>query len=91
MEGRVAGKAEQLLRLMERRGFSLTEETRQRVTACTDLPLLDLRFDRAIDATALDGVFAAPSSTDRVPTPAQDPEHTAVPGQGMTDPRPSAG
>ncbi len=30
-EGRVAGKAEQLLRLMERRGFSLTEETRQRV------------------------------------------------------------
>ncbi|MER6621344.1 MULTISPECIES: hypothetical protein [unclassified Streptomyces] len=89
-EGRVAGKAEQLLRLMGRRGFSMTEETRQRVTTCTDMPLLDLWFDRAIDATTLDEVFATPSSTDRVPAPAQSPEHTAVPGQGPTDPRPSA-
>lgn len=89
-EGRVAGKAEQLLRLMERRGFSLTEETRQRVTTCSDMPLLDLWFDRAIDATTLDEVFAAPSSTDRVPAPAQRPEHTAVPSQGLTDPESSA-
>lgn len=89
-EGRVAGKAEQLLRLMERRGFSLTEETRQRVTTCTDMPLLDLWFDRAIDATTLDEVFATPSTTHSVPAPAQSPEHTAVPGQGPTDPRPSA-
>ncbi len=89
-EGRVAGKAEQLLRLMERRGFSLTEETRQRVTTCSDMPLLDLWFDRAIDATTLDEIFAAPSSTDRVPAPAQRPEHTAVPSQGLTDPESSA-
>ncbi|GGP43279.1 hypothetical protein GCM10010287_00780 [Streptomyces variabilis] len=88
--GRVAGKAEQLLRLMERRGFSLTEETRQRVTTCSDMPLLDLWFDRAIDATTLDEIFAAPSSTDRVPAPAQSPEHTAVPSQGLTDPESSA-
>ncbi|MFJ7131460.1 hypothetical protein [Streptomyces fungicidicus] len=81
-EGRAAGKAEQLLRLMERRGFSPLEETRQRVTTCTDMPLLDLWFDRAIDATTLDEIFAAPSATDRVPAPA--------PGQGLTDPRPSA-
>ncbi|MGA5605007.1 hypothetical protein ACPCUF_28895 [Streptomyces griseoincarnatus] len=91
-EGRAAGKAEQLLRLMERRGFSLTEETRQRVTTCSDMPLLDLWFDRAIDATTLDEIFAAPSSTDRVPAPApaQRPEHTAVPSQGLTDPESSA-
>ncbi|MGV9956247.1 hypothetical protein ACWDU0_30765 [Streptomyces cellulosae] len=89
-EGRVAGKAEQLLRLMERRGFSLTGETRQRVTTCTDMPLLDLWFDRAIDATTLDEVFATPLSTDRVPAPAQSPEHTAVPSQGLTAPKSSA-
>ncbi|MFD7704368.1 hypothetical protein [Streptomyces caelestis] len=91
-EGRVAGKAEQLLRLLERRGFSLTEEARQRVTTRTDMPLLDLWFDRAIDATTLDEIFAAPSSTGRVPSPApaRSPEHTAVPGQGLTDPGPSA-
>ncbi|MFH8798664.1 hypothetical protein ACH4F6_03535 [Streptomyces sp. NPDC017936] len=83
-------KAERLLRLMERRGFPLTDETRQRVTTCTDVPLLDLWFDRAIDATTLDEIFAAPSSTKRVPAPAQSPEHTAVPGQGPTDPGSSA-
>ncbi|MDT0401693.1 RpnC/YadD family protein [Streptomyces edwardsiae] len=85
-EGRVAGKAEQLLRLMERRGFCLTEETRQRVITCADMPLLDLWFDRAIDATTLDEIFAAPSSTDRVPAPAQSPEDTAVAGQGPRAP-----
>ncbi|MFD7688429.1 hypothetical protein [Streptomyces sp. NPDC059781] len=89
-EGRVKEKAERLLHLMERRGLSLTEETRQRVTTCADAPLLDLWFDRAIEATTLDEVFAAPSTTDRVPAPAQSPEHTAVLGQGQTDPRPSA-
>ena len=89
-EGRVAGKAEQLLRLMERRGFSPTEETRRRVTTCTDMPLLDLWFDRAIDATTLDEIFAAPSTEDRVPATARSSEHTAAPGQGLTDPRPSA-
>ncbi|AZM59435.1 hypothetical protein DMA10_15270 [Streptomyces sp. WAC 01420] len=89
-EGRVKEKAERLLHLMERRGLSLTEETRQRVTTCADAPLLDLWFDRAIDATTLDEVFAAPSTTERVPAPARSPEHTADRGQGLTDPRPSA-
>ncbi|MGQ5574291.1 hypothetical protein [Streptomyces sp. ECR3.8] len=58
------------------------------------MPLLDLWFDRAIDATTLDEIFAAPSSTDSVPAPApapaKGPEHTAVPSQGLTDPGPSA-
>ncbi|MFE9922776.1 hypothetical protein ACFYQA_14680 [Streptomyces sp. NPDC005774] len=89
-EGRVAGKAEQLLRLMERRGFSMTEETRQRVTTCTGMPLLDLWFDRAIDATTLDEIFAGHSTTDRVPAPARSPEHTAVPSQEPRNPGPSA-
>ncbi|MFF0165530.1 RpnC/YadD family protein [Streptomyces prasinus] len=89
-EGRMAGMAERLLRLMERRGFPMTEETRQRVTTCTDMPLLDLWFDRAIDATALDEIFARPSATDRVPAPAQSPDHTAVPSQEPRNPGPSA-
>ncbi|BFO16354.1 hypothetical protein SHKM778_27420 [Streptomyces sp. KM77-8] len=76
-EGRVAGKAEQLLRLMERRGFPMTEETRQRVITCTDMPLLDLWFDRAIDATTLDEIFARPSATDRVPAQSPKSEATA--------------
>ncbi|MGW5214265.1 hypothetical protein ACWEQO_24440 [Streptomyces sp. NPDC004051] len=85
-EGRVAGKSEQLLRLMERRGFSMTEEIRQRVTTCTDMPVLDLWFDRAIDATTLDEVFASPSVTDRVPAPAQSPEQTTALSQGLSTP-----
>ena len=89
-EGRMAGMAERLLRLMERRGFPMTEETRQRVITCTDMPLLDLWFDRAIDATTLDEIFARPSATDRVPAPAQSPEHTAVPSQEPRNPRSSA-
>ncbi|MBB4790410.1 hypothetical protein [Streptomyces nodosus] len=62
-------------------GEALTEETRQRVTTCTDMPVLDLWFDRAIDATTLDEVFAAPSATDRIPAPAQSPEQTGIPSQ----------
>lgn len=78
-EGRVAGKAEQLLRLMERRGFPMTEEVRQRVTTCTDMTVLDLWFDHAIDAATLDEVFTAPSTTGRIPAPAHSPEQTGIP------------
>ncbi|MGP3732766.1 hypothetical protein ACTWJ9_06025 [Streptomyces sp. GDS52] len=85
-EGRVEGKAELLLRLMKRRGFPMTEEIRQRVTTCTDMPVLDLWFDRAIDATTLDEVFAAPSATGLIPAPAQSPEQPAALSQGLSTP-----
>lgn len=80
-EGRVAAKAEDLLHLMERRGFPMTEENRKRVTTCTDMAVLDLWFDRAIDAATLDDVFTAPSTTSRIPAPAHSPEQSEIPAK----------
>jgi hypothetical protein len=85
-KGVVKGKAQRLLHLLERREFPLTEEIRQRVTTCTDEPLQDLWFDRAIDAATLDEIFADPSTTDRVPAPAQSPEQSAASGPAPANP-----
>ena len=90
VKGVVKGKAQRLLYLLERREFPLTEEIRQRVTTCTDEPLQDLWFDRAIDATTLDEIFADPSTSDRVPAPARSPEHSAAPSPAPAPPGSSA-
>lgn len=78
-EGCVKKEAENLLHLLERRGLPVTQETRERVTSCTDLPTLDLWFDRAIDAATTEAVFAELSPTGRVPAPAQSPDQADVP------------
>ncbi|HEY3236851.1 MAG TPA: Uma2 family endonuclease [Polyangiaceae bacterium] len=57
LQGRAEGKAEALLRLLEKRGFILSAELRERVSSCTDAELLDRWFDRAVTATTVDGVF----------------------------------
>ncbi|MGW7226746.1 hypothetical protein [Streptomyces cyaneofuscatus] len=57
IEGRVEGRAEDILRILTVRGVSVPDEARQRVTACTDLAVLDVWFERAITAPTADAVF----------------------------------
>ena len=56
-EGLLLGKHDALLRLLERRGLSVSEHERSRINACDDLEQLDLWFDRAITATAAEELF----------------------------------
>ncbi|MGW2637647.1 hypothetical protein [Streptomyces sp. NPDC001348] len=56
-EGRAEGKAEAILRLLDRRGIEVSDKERERIATCDDLDLLDLWFDRAISATSARQVF----------------------------------
>jgi len=57
-KGKAEGKAEDVLKLLDARGLSLSKEQRQRVTSCTDPAQLDLWFERAITVTTVAEVFA---------------------------------
>ncbi|MEU3205923.1 hypothetical protein ABZ702_18985 [Streptomyces cyaneofuscatus] len=57
IEGRVEGRAEDILRILTVRGVPVPDEARQRVTACTDLAVLDVWFERAVTAPTADAVF----------------------------------
>ena len=56
-EGRAKAKAEDGLRILDRRGIEISDTDRARVTSCDDLDLLNLWFDRAITATSTPDVF----------------------------------
>jgi hypothetical protein len=55
--GVVADAAEKLLRLLDGRGLKPTDAQRTQVAASTDLPQLNLWFDRAINAESATDVF----------------------------------
>jgi hypothetical protein len=57
-KGKAEGKAEDVLKLLDARGLSLSKEQRQRVTSCTDPAQLDLWFERAITVRTVAEVFA---------------------------------
>jgi hypothetical protein len=56
-EGLAEGKAEGVLRVLEARGVSVTEEQRQRILGCRDLEQLDRWLVRAVTASAAADVF----------------------------------
>jgi len=56
-EGEAKGEAKAILRVLERRGVSLTHEERERVLACTDLATLETWLDRAVVVTTAAEVF----------------------------------
>ncbi len=56
-EGKLEGKREALLRLLERRGIVLTDEDRARIAACADAATLDRWFDLALGAKTATEVF----------------------------------
>lgn len=47
-----------MLRLLERRGLTVSDEQRERVLSCRDLLTIEAWFDRAIVASIVDEVFA---------------------------------
>ena len=56
-EGKAEGKAEDILKILAKRGISLTDEHRRRILGCGDLATLDRWFDRALTATAIRELF----------------------------------
>ncbi|MBO0803408.1 MAG: hypothetical protein J2P25_10100 [Nocardiopsaceae bacterium] len=60
-EGRQTGlaeaKAEDLLKLIDARGISVTGKQREQVTASAGLAALDTWFDRALTAETAEGIF----------------------------------
>ncbi|MFE6385628.1 hypothetical protein [Nocardiopsis dassonvillei] len=56
-EGRAEGRAEDILRILTRRGIDVPEEARERINACRDLDQLDTWFDRGFTITHIDELF----------------------------------
>lgn len=59
-EGRAQGQAASLLRVLEARGIPVDDTTRERITNCTDVAVLDTWLDKAATATSVEGLFADP-------------------------------
>jgi hypothetical protein len=57
-EGRAEGEAKAVLRVLERRGITVSSAAREQILACTDTTVLDGWLDRALDAASVDDVFA---------------------------------
>lgn len=57
-EAKARGRAEDVLRILDKRRLVLTAEQREKVLSCTDLEILDRWFDAALDATSVGDVFA---------------------------------
>ncbi|WP_024804642.1 hypothetical protein [Nocardia sp. BMG51109] len=58
---RAQGVASSILRILERRGITVPEAARDRITACADPAMLDTWLDRAVDAATIDDVFGTES------------------------------
>lgn len=56
-EGKAEGKAEALLRILTRRGLTLTAEQRDRIAECTELPVLERWLDRSLTVNSVDELF----------------------------------
>lgn len=57
-EGLLEGEARLLLRVMEQRGFEVSDAVRARVMSCTESDQLEAWTDRTLKADSLDEVFA---------------------------------
>ncbi|MEV6027178.1 hypothetical protein [Streptomyces sp. NPDC052036] len=57
-EGRAEDRASLIRRVLEKHGIPVPEETRERITSCTDLDTLAPWFDRSLTATAAGDLFA---------------------------------
>ncbi|MET8799766.1 hypothetical protein ABZV91_25645 [Nocardia sp. NPDC004568] len=57
-EGRSEGIAGSILRVLERRGLAVDDETRQRIRTCSDVEVLQCWLDRAVVAETADELFA---------------------------------
>jgi hypothetical protein len=55
-KAKAAGKAEDILTILEDRGLPVNEVLRSRILACADLDLLDVWFRRALRASTAEEV-----------------------------------
>lgn len=60
-EAELKDRAVMILRVLEKRGIPVPEDTRERITSCTDLDTLTLWFDRSLTATTAEELFAGGS------------------------------
>lgn len=56
-EGRVQSRAEDTIRVLERRGVAVGREVRERILSCGDSDLLRVWFDRALDVERAEDIF----------------------------------
>ncbi|WP_046471618.1 RpnC/YadD family protein [Allosalinactinospora lopnorensis] len=56
-EGKAEGKANDIITVLVTRGFQVPDETRERITSCTDLAQLDEWLRRAVTTGTVDGLF----------------------------------
>lgn len=56
-KGRVKERAHSVLRVLEARGIPASDETRERITECTDLDILDQWMVRAVTVTTAEELF----------------------------------
>ncbi|MGW2935868.1 hypothetical protein ACWDA7_29325 [Streptomyces sp. NPDC001156] len=61
LEGKAEGKTEDraslILRVLEKRGIPVSEDTRERITSCIDLDTLAIWFDRSLTAATAEDLF----------------------------------
>lgn len=57
-KGEAKGEARAILTVLESRGVTITEETRQRIESCADVQQLDTWLGRAVNAATIDDLFA---------------------------------
>jgi hypothetical protein len=55
--GQAEGEAKALLRVLAARGVPLSQDDRDKITACTDASTLETWLDRAVTATTMADVF----------------------------------
>ncbi|NUT31396.1 MAG: hypothetical protein HOV84_36670 [Streptomyces sp.] len=60
-EAELKDRAVMILRVLEKRGIPVPEDTRERIKSCTDLDTLTLWFDRSLTATTAEELFAGGS------------------------------
>ncbi len=57
-KGRAEGQAKALLMILSERALPISEEQRQRIQSCQDIPTLDIWFKRSLRATSVDEILA---------------------------------
>ena len=60
-EGKAEGKAEDLLKILARRGVVVSDEQRARILACRDLPTLDRWLDLAFGVASTQEMLGSSS------------------------------
>ncbi|MGW0963077.1 hypothetical protein ACWD4K_29640 [Streptomyces gelaticus] len=56
---RAEGRAEDILRILSKRGIAVSEQVRERIASCADPDVLGEWFDRSLTVEAAEELFAA--------------------------------